>query len=275
MTDQTRPVLTADHHATYATDGVVKIEQALDPVWIDRLLEVAERELVNPGRWVSDTNPGATVDRLFTTRYLWRHDPVIGDAALNSGVAALVGELMGASSARLYFDHTLVKEPGTTAPTPWHQDIPYWPFLGRQIASAWVALTPATVAESSLEFVRGSHRWNAYYAPTSFATSTDWTDDHEGEPMPDIEAARDGYDIIGFDVVPGDALVFSAWTIHGARGNAGSDRRVAFSTRWLGDDARWSPHPGSDPTITQADVTVEPGAYPNDGDRFPVAWTRP
>jgi ectoine hydroxylase-related dioxygenase (phytanoyl-CoA dioxygenase family) len=223
---------------------------------------------------VTDTNPGAAEDRLFTARYLWRHDPVIRDFVFNSGIAGLVGELMGASSTRLYFDHTLVKEPGTGAPTPWHQDIPYWPFLGHRIASAWVALSSTTVAESALEFVKGSHVWDAYYAPESFGTSSGWTADFEGQKVPDIEAARGDYDIVGFDVEPGDALIFSAWTLHGAQGNAGPNRRAAFSTRWLGDDARWAPHPGCDPTVTQEDVSVEPGSYPADDDRFPTAWTQ-
>lgn len=274
QTNQTSRVLSPEDRATFAADGVVKIEGALDPGRVEQLLTVADRELAQPGRWATDTNPGATTDRLFTTRYLWPEDPEIRDVVFNSGIAGLVGEVMGVSSTRLYFDHTLVKEPNTTAPTPWHQDIPYWPFLGRQIASAWVALSSSTVEESSLEFVRGSHAWDAYYAPESFGNDSGWTADFEGERVPDIEAARADYDIIGFDVEPGDALVFSAWILHGARGNAGPNRRAAFSTRWLGDDASWAPHPGCDPTVTQADVSVQPGDYPADDDRFPAVWSK-
>lgn len=272
MNDATR--LTDEHRTTFRRDGVVKVERAVDPGWIDRMLAVADRQLVAPGSFVSDDNPGATRNRLFTTRYLWPHDDVVRSFAFESGVAGLVGELLDSSSVRLYFDHTLVKEPHTEAPTPWHQDIPYWPFLGHQIASAWVALTEATVAESSLEFVRGSHEWDIYYAPESFDGTKNWMADFEGERVPDIEANRGDYDIVGFDVAPGDALIFSAWSLRGAPGNAGPQRRVAISTRWLGDDARWAPHPGSDPTVTQDDVSVEPGEYPADDVRFPVVWSR-
>ncbi len=274
MTEAIHTPITAEHRAIFSQDGVVKIEGAITGEWIEPLLELAYRELRDPGEWVSDSNPGASTDRLFTTRYLWPNEPLVYSFAAESGVAGLVGELLESSTARLYFDHTLVKEPNTSAPTPWHQDIPYWPFLGRQIASAWVALTPATVKESSLEFIRGSHRWNVYYAPESFDSSSNaWTDDFEGEPVPDINSARADYDIIGFDVEPGDAIVFSSWILHGAPGNAGPNRRVAFSTRWLGDDARWAPHPGSDPTVTAADVSVAPGEYPADDQHFPLMWT--
>lgn len=258
--------------AAYAHDGVVKIPRAIDRSWLAPLLELAEEQLTRPSRWVTDSKRGAAADRLFTDRYLWRDQPLVRRFVFESGVARLAGELMRASTVRFYFDHLLVKQPHTREPTPWHQDVPYWPFLGRQICSVWVALTRATVQESSLEFVRGSHLWNTYFAPVPFGTKAAWTADFRGEPCPDIDSARDRYDVIGFDVEAGDAIVFSAWTLHGAPGNAGANRRVALSTRWLGDDVTWSPHPGSDPTVRQTDVRVAPGSYPADDDRFPVAW---
>jgi ectoine hydroxylase-related dioxygenase (phytanoyl-CoA dioxygenase family) len=264
-----------EERGEFTRNGVVKIAKAVDDSWIDRLLAVADRELATPGPWVTDSNPAATTDRLFTTRYLWEHDDAINDFVFQSGVAALVGQLLDTDTLRFYFDHLLVKEPHTVQPTPWHQDIPYWPFLGSKIASAWVALTPATVEESSLEFVKGSHLDDAYYAPASFGGKAGWTADFVGEPVPDIEGNRSDYDIEGFDVEPGDALVFSAWSLHGAPGNSGDGRRVAFSTRWLGDDASWAPHPGTDPTVAEHNVSVQPGEYPADDVRFPVVWRRP
>ncbi len=265
-------VLTDSQHHAFAEDGVVHVPAAVEPSFVTEVCDLAERQLAEPGPWTTDTVNDDSPGRLFTTRYLWREDPVARRFALESGVAGLAASCLRSSSVRLYFDHLLVKEPGTKAPTPWHQDIPYWPFLGKSICSVWVACSSATVEDSSLEFVRGSHRWDRYFAPESFDGSDGWTTDFEGERIPDIEADRSGYDIIGFDVEPGDAIVFSAWIIHGARGNAGAGRRVALSTRWLGDDTVWHPHPGCDPTVTQADTTVSPGEYPDDNDRFPVGW---
>ena len=269
-----RTVITPEMRAAFDADGVVKVPGAVGGEWVDRILADAQRELDDPGPWVTDTNPGGSRDRLFTTRYRWRHEPAVWDFVFRSPIAAMAAALTGSSTMRFYFDHLLIKEPQTEALTPWHQDIGYWPFLGKQIISAWVAATPSAVAASSLEFVRGSHRWDAYYAPESFDGQGGWTDDFEGEPMPDIEAARGRadcpYDIVGFDVEPGDAIFFSAWIIHGAPPNSGAGRRVALSTRWLGDDAVWFPHPGCDPTVTQADTTAVPGEYPADDERFPL-----
>lgn len=262
--------VTPEHRDTFVADGVVKVANAIDEEWIGRVLEVADQQLRDPGKWVSDTNPGAVEDRLFTSRYRWEEDPVIGDFVHNSGMAQMAAALMGSKTARLYFDHLLIKEPLTANPTPWHQDIGYWPFLGEQICSAWVAMTAVTVAESSLEFVRGSHSWDAYYAPESFDGKKGFMADFDGERMPDVEANRADYDIVGFDVEPGDALFFSSWIIHGSPGNAGDHRRVALSTRWLGDDAVWYPHPGCDPIITDDDTIAVAGEYPADDDRFPL-----
>ncbi len=266
--------ITDEMRGTFASDGVVKIPGLVNADQLAGVIALAAQQLDHPGPWATDTNRGSDTNRLFTTRYLWRTEPTMRSFALDSGVSRLAAELMGSATARLYFDHTLVKEPHTAAPTPWHQDIPYWPFLGKQICSVWVACTAATVAQSSLEFVRGSHRWDAYYAPRAFAGPDDWISEFEGEECPDIESDRDNYDIVGFDVEPGDALVFSAWIVHGSPANAGPVRRTAVSTRWLGDDAVWAPHPGSDPTVTQADTTVQPGCHPADDDRFPVGFAR-
>ena len=269
-------MITPEMRAAFEADGVVKVPGAVDGDWVERILADAQRQLDEPGPWVTDTNPGATQDRLFTARYRWQDDPFIGDFVFSSPVAAMAAGLTGSSTMRFYFDHLLVKEPRTSAPTPWHQDLPYWPLLGHQIVSAWVSATRSRVSDSSLEFVRGSHRWNAYFAPESFDGEAGWTDDFEGEPMPDIEAARhrgdSRYDIVGFDVEPGDAIFFSAWIVHGAPSNTGTERRVALSTRWLGDDTTWFPHAGCDPTVTQDDTSAEPGEYPDDDERFPLVY---
>ena len=269
------PKVTEDIKKTYISDGVVKIPGAVANKWLSEIAVMAEKELADPGEWVTDTNPGARTNRLFTSRYRWKTDSVVNRYVYESGVAQIAAALMESSTARLYFDHLLVKEPKTEAPTPWHQDIPYWPFWGKQICSAWLSMSEVTVAESSLEFVRGSHAWDSYFAPEAFDGAKNWTTDFKGERAPDVAGARNEFDIIGFDVEPGDAIFFSAWILHGAPGNAGSKRRTALSTRWLGDDVTWYPHPGSDPTVTDEDTNLESGQYPNDERHFPLVYASP
>lgn len=269
--------LTDAERRAFDTDGVTHVRRAVDDAWVHRMLKVVDQQLAAPSEWANDGNPGAARDRNFTDRYMWKENTEIGAFIRESGCARLAAQAMHSGSARFYFDHLLVKEPGTAGPTPWHQDIPYWPFMGKQICSIWLALTPCTVENSSLEFLRGSHLDDKYYAPESFNgpddSSAAWMSKANGEKCPDIEADRASFDIVGYDVEAGDALIFSAWTVHGARGNASaSTRRAALSTRWLGDDAVWFPHPGTDPTVKAEDVSVEPGQPPTDETFFPELW---
>ena len=91
--------------------------------------------------------------------------------------------------------------------------------------------------------------------------------------MPDIAARRSEFDIVSYEMAAGDALIFSAWVLHGSSGNdSNSAQRAAFSTRWLGDDAVWHPHVGADPTVTQDDVQIKPGQPPLDDQVFPQFW---
>ena len=270
--------LSEEEVVSFRTSGVVKVPEAVDPSWIPELLTVADGQLTKPSKWVNDVNPAASENRLFTDRYLWRHNDVIHRFVHDSGCARLAAQAMGSNSARFYFDHLLIKKVNTPTITPWHQDAPYWPFRGKQIASIWLALTPVTVEGSGMEFIRGSHFDDVYYLPEVFGgadnKSGQWANEQQGVAVPDIDANREEYDIVSFDMAPGDALIFSAWILHGARGNSSSTQdRVALSTRWLGDDVLWDPREGVDPTVDPAQVLVDPGMPPRDNSFFPEIFS--
>lgn len=273
--------LTPEELQRYREDGVVLVKNAVDPVWVDKLLAFGKQQLSNPSKLANDARPGAQENRLFTDRYLWRNNDLIYQFIRDSGCARIAAQAMQSCSARFYFDHLLVKKVNTSTPTPWHQDVPYWPFRGKQIASIWLALTPVSVNSSAPEFVRGSHQTEQFYLPEAFGSSgakvNSWTGKGEGIPCPDIEADRSAYDIVGFDdMEPGDAVVFSAWTLHGAPGNQSATQdRFAISTRWLGDDAIWDPRPGTDPSVNPAEVRVPPGQHPLDNAIFPEFYRAP
>lgn len=263
----------------FQRNGAIKVAGAIGSDWVDRMLAVVDAQLSAPSAWANDGNQGAKQDRMFTDRYQWKDNPEIGAYIRQAPLAHLAAQVMQSDTARFYFDHVIVKEPSTAAPTPWHQDVPYWPFMGKQICSIWVALTETTVAESAMEFVAGSHLDGIYYKPEVFLESDDnpnakWQETGAGAVVPNIEANRDKFDIIGWDVSPGDAIVFSAWILHWAPGNASaSKRRAAISTRWLGDDVVWHPHVGADPTVQQSDVAIQPGQAPIDEENFPLIWS--
>ena len=91
--------------------------------------------------------------------------------------------------------------------------------------------------------------------------------------LPDIEANRDEYEILGWDMEPGDCLVFQAMIVHGSDGNTSLDnRRRALATRWTGDDARYDRRSG-EVAIPTSDPGLADGAE-MDCEDFPVIWRR-
>lgn len=227
-------------------DGAFCLRGALGASWVERLRAAVEAALAKPGPLALPHSR----DRKFVSELaLWSAWPEFRAYVFESGVAEIARRFLRTQKLNFFFDHLFVKEPGANAPTQWHQDLPYWPARGRQILSIWLALDPVTRASGGLEYVRGSHDWNRYFRPVVFGETLPAVErafeSLDGEVIPDIEAKRARYELLSWDLEPGDVLIHHAMTLHGAPGNTSSaTRRRGYSTRWAGDDARWDPRPG-------------------------------
>lgn len=145
----------------------------------------------------------------------WDRIPEFAEVIRKSEVADVAARLMGSQRVQLFHDHVLVKEPGTSKPTPWHQDGPYYFVAGRQTVSFWSPLDP--VKEASLRCVAGSHRWPKEVLPKRWLSDTAFYPDPEKYmpvPDPDVE----GMPAREWQMEPGDAVAFDYLTLHGARG---------------------------------------------------------
>lgn len=256
----------------YQRDGAVCVREAVSPQTAARLLKrldelIADRD----DRWTTNRIGG------FSDRHLWPRMDWMREFCSATALPSIAGQMMQSNSARLFFDHTFIRDAGTDHHTPWHQDRPYWPFTGSQIASVWVALTPCSERSSGLRFVRGSHAWGKVFRPVSFGASSASEQFLDGnvalDDMPDFDAQPDDYEILSWDMQPGDAIVFGAEAVHGSAPNDDRhERRAAISVRYVGDDARWDPRPGTDPIVTGDQVSVAPGEAPADDTWFPRVW---
>ena len=163
---------------------------------------------------------------------------------------------------------SFVKEPNTPDRTPWHNDLPFWPIRGRQVITTWVAPDAVTGTSGAVEFVAGSHLWDRWFQPRSFSGKNEHGNNPEFEPVPDIEADRGMYDILSWDLEPGDIVAFNAMTLHGSPGNTTSDRRRrGYSVRYTGDDVVYAPWPGMTTPLVKDDLV--PGE-PIDSVHYPV-----
>jgi ectoine hydroxylase-related dioxygenase (phytanoyl-CoA dioxygenase family) len=231
--------VTEDMVDTYQREGVVLVK-GLFADWVEMLRAGVARNMANPGQPMPTLKPGEA-GRFFDDYCNWQRIPEFAAVIRQSPAAEVAGRLMGSPFVQLFHDHVLVKEPGTTKPTPWHTDGPYYFVEGRQTVSFWVPLDP--VREASLRCVAGSHLWPKDVLPTRWISETDfYPGAQDYMPVPDPEA--EGMPIREWDMEPGDAVAFHFRTLHGARGNLAATRRRAFSLRLVGGDARYVTRPG-------------------------------
>lgn len=236
----THPLVTQDMIDTFQRDGVVLVK-GLFADHVDTLRKGVERNMTDPGPYAAENLKAGEGGRFFDDYCNWQRIPEFAEAVENSPAAAVAADLMQSPLVQMFHDHVLVKEPGTSKPTPWHTDGPYYFVGGKQTVSFWSPLDPVT--DATLRCVAGSHKWEKPVLPTRWLSEESFfpnEDDYMPVPDPDAE----GMTVVEFPMEPGDAVAFNYDVLHGARGNTSDTRRRAFSLRLVGEDARYVTRPG-------------------------------
>lgn len=285
--------VTQAHIDQYNEDGCVKIEGVFDPHWvgevtrgIDRIIETYEAGK-QPQKVTDDScqapffidGENGTYRILHVAAYSqeiqnWIHE---------SPAAQIIADVTQANSLRYWLDGTFAKA-GTAADTatPWHNDECTYPLTGVQSASLWMALTDVAADNAPLLTLKGSnrdkHRYHSTFAPQDVARPAGfhpWSDLMQRVSAPDAP-------ILSWPAKAGDVLVIHPKTIHGSaprtrrstHADASGGRRLAFSSRWIGDDIRYAPTP-----LSLALALKDGGQQPVVGaplplDSFPITWRR-
>lgn len=259
--------------ADYARDGVVCLRGIFDADWCRTLHDASLEAMASGQGRVREPKLGAGQGRFYSSVYQSDLDPRFArlrDASVAPEVAA---RLMGADAVRFFYDQLFIKTPGTSAPTPWHNDLPFWPFLGNDLISIWIALTPVSRQTSGVQYAAGSHRWNRMFR----AVTPDYDPrflDESLEVCPDYgDGSHADVRILSWDMQPGDVLCHHPLTVHGAAGNASTTTtRIGLSIRYLGRDVRWDPRPFT--MRLRRDPGVARGEFPADDVALPPVWNR-
>lgn len=233
----------------FEEDGVICLRSVISPHWVEHLREATDGVLAAQAEDIRDTG-GSGSFRMSLD--MWLRDDGFRRYALEGPSAAIAKALMRGSPVTLFADQLFVKEPGTSTPTPWHQDQTYWPVVGEQIFTVWVPMDTVTKESSGLEYIKGSHRWGRKFKPQGLGDGDlSWMAAPEEEDIPDIDAERSKYEFLSWDMEPGDALVHHSLAVHGAGGNRSqANRRRAVATRWCGEDAFFRPKAIYTPEMT-------------------------
>ena len=263
-------LVTEEQVTAFERDGVVLIEHAFAPDWLDRLETAVDEVMKAPSRLSREyvqTGDG----RFFTDHHMSRRNDIFRDFMLNSPASEIAATLLRSDKLNLVDEHLLVKEPGTDVPTYWHHDLPYFEISWQDFASFWIPLDRVTADIGAMKFALGSHQWGKVYKPVMIGSGKDaeGAADFDG-PAPDIDADPERYNVRMYEMERGDALFFHAATLHAAEPNRSpATRRRALSLRYGGSRATWEPRDYVPSRPETPDL--EPGGS-LDGEDYPIIW---
>ncbi len=230
-----RDIITPELRERYREDGVVHVPGLLHPEWLALVEQGMKRNADNPGyncvhfyegqpdEYIMDHDNYAAIPEY---QYLLRHSP-IGD---------IMQFLLATDELYLFHDQIFIKRGGNNAITHWHQDLPYWIIDGTQLGSMWITLDPQP-KEQCLEFIPGSHK-GPQYGGSTFKHEDPTDPTYPSLPrIPHIEAERDKWNIVSWDVQPGDVILLHPNVLHGGGGTGPGQQRRTITLRFFGDDA--------------------------------------
>ena len=227
--------------ATYERDGVVCLENAFDEAWVAQGRRAVAAAIGTAGRSQlrEDHVESGEESLFFFDTFLWPRLPSFTKFTLESPAARLARTVMRSQSLLLYFDMAIVKEPGTSATTPWHYDEAYWPVSGTQVCNVWMALDDVP-EDTALRFVLGSHKLDQDFKGIDFFTKKGMHGQTNPSP-PDWDNETHGLEIASAPMKAGDCAILNFRTHHSAPGNPQKrQRRRVICTHWFGDDARYA-----------------------------------
>lgn len=159
------PTISEDKITFYRHNGFVQIDNVLTNDELNELRGALEEVLTKPAQQSKQTSESKDLYyRVLNQRVnTWRDHGVMARYAFHARFAELAKVLSGVQGVRFFHDHALLKMPGDSKPTPWHQDLPYWPMkledgpVWGGPLSIWIALDDVDENNGCMMFVPTSH----------------------------------------------------------------------------------------------------------------------
>ena len=263
------PLIKPEEVRDFEADGAVCLRQVIGREWLESLREASDEALAMP-----PSDPG---QRYFKHIRLWQKITTFRAFCTESILPEIAASMLKTNKVNLLYDQLFAKQPSMVDRTTWHNDQPYWPFRGQPLMSFWVALDDVDESLGALEFIRGSHAWDAWYQPIHGDEVGRIKSKPEPRPgfieMPDFEEQRDRHEILRWDMRAGDVIAFHAMSVHGATGNTSGDKvRRAYAVRYAGAEIEYkdsSDIPGRN--LDLINPALSDGS-PLDSEMFPVVY---
>jgi phytanoyl-CoA hydroxylase len=156
--------LTDEQIAFYQENGYIQLFDVLTPEELEETraaLADANQMALDAKHHTSGGRP--EYERVFVQKVnLWTVHDGMRKYVLNARVADIARRLAKTDRVRLWHDHALIKMPGDSKESPWHQDLPYWPMNETGALSCWMALDDVDIDNGCMQFVPKSHTWGMF-----------------------------------------------------------------------------------------------------------------
>ena len=242
--------------------GAVKIPQLLDPAELSACREFYDWILANPSPIATQFFEGEE-DSFFNdvgqaAGYYPRAESLFEACP---SIRETVQSLFGADNQNIWFlgYEVFQKLGGAGRHTPFHQDASFAPFHGKHLVRLWIPFE-RTPKSHCLEVIGGSHR-GPLFNPNKILMTDPSTHGAEGVDdttpcfdkeeellamprVPDILADPEAYDVLSWDLDPGDAVAFHLASLHGnAPVDSRHPERNTLILGFFGDDCIYRPLP--------------------------------
>jgi len=146
---------------------------------------------------------------------------VINDPRIVTPITQVLGP-----NVLLWSTQWFIKEPGDHKVVSFHQDANYWGLEPHDVASAWLALTDASIETGPMNFVPGSHLGELHSHTNTFAENNLLSRGQEINRSIDIDLCK---------IAPlkaGEMSLHHVRTIHNSGPNESKDRRIGMVLRY-------------------------------------------
>ncbi|MET8875636.1 phytanoyl-CoA dioxygenase family protein [Nocardia sp. NPDC004604] len=245
----------SERSTAFHKDGFTCVRRLLDSEEIVRYREAA---LTASERYGKQSGKGSGF--LVSTTNRWQDKENLGGLVVHPRIGSVAEELAG-MPLRIWDGQVLVKRPGESGPTMWHDDLTFAPLSApldsRLTFNAWIALVDVPTERGCLTFMPGSHRRSAPDR-VELAEALEAPDSYLFTHWPQlVQSPR-----VTVPLRAGDVTFHHNRTGHASGGNSSDHVRVSLFVTFTDAEATYRPLSGG---VT---LDLEPG-LPLPDDRYP------
>ncbi|MFT5258972.1 MAG: ectoine hydroxylase-related dioxygenase (phytanoyl-CoA dioxygenase family) [Saprospiraceae bacterium] len=200
----------------------------------------------------------------------WKANRQIARTILDEDIGRAIAQLVGWGGVRIMIDNVIWKPKGAKS-LGYHQDSSYldW-YTPSDLLTCWIALDQTTADGGTVEFVKGSHKWQRsvpegeFHAPKNYRAPMSKAAQTEGL-IPDIHYV---------EVPAGGGSFHHGWTWHGSGQNTSQRHRRALVLHAMRADAEYNPEKlqqGIGPIYSRYKHLADNQL---DENYFPIIWRR-